>query len=119
MVLVASLLSFQKVTSITKASKFNFFDKKTSMLAEMHYNLYLNNFKKGEVTPVSNLGDAAFFDVHGTDLKSLSRNNKHLHVRYSNITFTIMADYQSNTDVPCFYSDVEMIAFAKVIISNL
>ncbi|MDB4293529.1 hypothetical protein N9954_09000 [Maribacter sp.] len=88
-------------------------------LAQMSFNLYRTNYKKGKVTEVAEIGDAAFFDVHGTDLKSLSRSNKDLYVRYKNITFIIMAEYLSNTEIPCYYKDENLIAFAKVIIQNL
>lgn len=96
-----------------------FVDKKKSSLAEMHFSLNKNNYKKGKTTDVANLGDDAFFDVHSTDLKSLSRSNKDLYVRFKNITFTIMAEYKSNTVMPCFYDDKNLIAFAKTIIENL
>lgn len=99
--------------------KVQFDPKGSSSLAEMSLNLYKNNYKKGEVTEVANIGDAAFFDVHRTDLKSLSRSNKDLHVRYKNITFKILAEYQSNKEVPCFYDDKHLIIFAKTIIKNL
>lgn len=88
-------------------------------LAEMHYNFKKNKYKKGKTTEVSNVGDAAFFDVHGTDLKSLSRSNKDLHVLYKNVAFVIMAEYKTALAEPCFYSNTEMIAFAKTIVSNL
>ncbi|XMO85106.1 hypothetical protein AAFN75_09935 [Algibacter sp. AS12] len=99
--------------------KIQFTNKKSAMLAEMHYNLKKNNYKKGVISDVSNLGDAAFFDVHRTELKSLSTSNKDLHIRYNNITFVIMVTYQSNTKMPCFYNDKDLIAFAKAIIKNL
>jgi hypothetical protein len=82
--------------------KIQFTDKNSTSLAEMHLNLNKNNYKKGDIKEVSNLGDAAFFDTHSTDLKSLSRSNKDLHVRHKNITFSIMATYQSNTKTPFF-----------------
>jgi hypothetical protein len=96
-----------------------FVDKNSTMLAEMHLNLIKSNYKKGKTTEVSNLGDDAFFDVHGTDLKSLSRSNKDLYVRHNNITFSIMTEYMSSKGEPCFYSDKEMVAFAETIIENL
>lgn len=99
--------------------KIQFTDKNSSSLAEMHLNLNKNNYKKGAIKDVSDLGDAAFFYIHTTDLKSLSRSNKDLYVRYKNITFCIMVTYQSNTETPCFYRDKELIAFAKIIIKNL
>lgn len=99
--------------------KIQFVGENSAMLAEMQFNLNKSNYKKGEITDVSDLGDAAFFDVHSTDLKSLSRSNKDLSVRYNNITFTIMAGYQSTTEMPCFYNDKDLIAFAETIINNL
>ena len=96
-----------------------FVPKGSAMLAQMHFNLKKDNYKKGTITAVSNLGDAAFFDVHGTDLKSMSRSNKDLHVCYKNIAFTIKSEYKSNTEMPCFFNDKELIAFAKKIIGNL
>ena len=93
--------------------------KSSAMLAEMAFNLSKSNYKKGKTTHVSNLGDDAFFDVHGTDLKSLSRSHKDLHVRYKNIVFVIMAEYMSNKGTPCFYSNKDLTVFAKTIILNL
>lgn len=96
------------------------FDSKgSSALAEMSFNLYKNNYKKGKVTEVGSVGDAAFFDVHGTDLKSMSRSNKDLYVQYNNITFILMAEYKSNTEMPCFYTDKDLVLFAEKIIKNL
>jgi len=43
--------------------------KGSDMLAKMHYDLNKSNYKKGKVSDVPNLGNVAFFDVHGTDLK--------------------------------------------------
>lgn len=96
-----------------------FINKNSAMLAEMHFNLDKNNYKKGKTTNISNVGDAAFFDVHGTDLKSLSRSNKDLYVLYKNVVFVITAEYKTVLTEPCFYNNKEMIAFAKKIISNL
>ncbi len=93
--------------------------KSSASLAEMSFNLTKTNYKKGKVKDISNLGDSAFFDVHGTDLKSLSRSNKDLHVLHKNITFVLMAEYLTSTGTPCFYEDKEMIAFAETIISNM
>jgi hypothetical protein len=99
--------------------KIQFTNKNSTMLAEMHHNLNKNNYKKGSIIDVTKLGDAAYFDVHGTDLKSLSRSHKDLHVRYKNITFILFAEYMSTTEKPCFFNDDELIAFAKAIIDNL
>lgn len=99
--------------------KVQFTEKGSASLAEMSYNLFKNNYKKGTVTDVSNTGDAAFFDVHGTDLKSTSSSNKDLHVQYKNITFIIMAEYKSNTEMPCFYTNKDLALFAEEIIKNL
>ena len=99
--------------------KIQFVPKGSELLAQMHFDLNKNNYKKGSIKVLSNLGDAAFFDVHTTDLKSLSRSNKDLHVRYKNITFVLFASYQSNRKAPCFYDDKELIAFAERIIENL
>ena len=96
-----------------------FTNKNSAMLAEMHLNLNKSSSKKGKTTAVSNLGDDAFFHIHGTDLKSLSRSNKDLYVRYNNIVFVVMAEYLSKKGEPCFYTDKELIAFAETIISNL
>ncbi len=99
--------------------KVQFVRKKSLYLAEMHYNLNRNNSKKGSIKEISSVGDAAFFNVHSTDLKSLSRSNKDLYVRYNNITFVIFASYQSNTDTPCFYDDKALVNLAEKIIENL
>ena len=98
--------------------KIQFTPKTSTSLAQMHFNLNKSNYKKGTITDLSNLGDAAFFDVHGTDLKSLSRSNKDLHVQYKNIAFVIYAEYQSNTKRPCFFEHEELIAFAEKIIEH-
>ncbi len=60
-----------------------------------------------------------FLDTHETDLKSLSRSNKDLHVQYKNIAFVIYAAYLSSTEVPCFFGEEELIAFAEKIIEYL
>jgi hypothetical protein len=110
---------------VTKGNKqeekllLQFTNKNSAMLAEMHLNLNKSSSKKGKITAVSNLGDDAFFVIHGTDLKSLSRSNKDLYVRHSNIVFVIMTEYLSNKGEPCFYDDKDLITFAQLIIQNL
>ena len=99
--------------------KIQFARKGSASLAEMSFNLTKSNYKKGKLKDISNIGDAAFFDIHGTDLKSLSRSNKDLHVLHENITFVLMAEYLTSKEAPCFYDDKEMIAFAENIISNM
>lgn len=99
--------------------KIQFAGKGSALLAEMSFDLNKTNYKKGKITAISNVGDAAFFDVYGVDLKSLSRSNKDLHVRYKNITFVLMAKYMTSTGEPCFYSNKELISFAQKIIENL
>lgn len=99
--------------------KIQFQETGSAPLAKMHFNLNKVNYKKGKITDVSNLGDAAFFDVHETDLQSLSRSHKDLHVQYMNIFFVIMSDYTSSKEKPCFFNDKELILFANKIIENL
>ncbi len=41
--------------------KIQFTLKGSAALAEMHFNLNKSNYKKGTITSLSNLGDAAFF----------------------------------------------------------
>jgi len=98
-------------------SQFTF--KRNESLAKMHFNLNKSNYKKGTTTDIADLGDEAFFDIHTTDLKSLSRSNKDLHVRYKNLCFTLFSEYQSDSTTPCFYNDKDLVAFAKEIIENL
>lgn len=99
--------------------KLQFVDKKTISLAKKHHHLNKSTYKKGSVTEIDNVGDEAYFDLHTTDLKSISVNNKDLNVRYKNITFKLMAEYSTNHSTPCFYTNEELIICAKTIIKNL
>ncbi len=99
--------------------KVQFAGKSSSMLAENSFRLKKGRYSKGKTSDIPNLGNEAFFDVYSTDLKSLSRSHKDLHVRFKNITFVIMAEYMTNKKTSCFFSNEEMIAFAQTIIKNM